>query len=45
MGVESKLHTVTLNDGSVVNNFSGKQAPKFWRDGEINTVRYYLVEM
>jgi len=42
MGVESKLHTVTLNDGSIVNNFSGKQAPKFWRDGEINTVRYYL---
>ena len=42
MGVESKLHTVTLNDGTIVSGFSGKQAPKFWRDGEINTVRYYL---
>jgi len=42
MGVESKLHTVTLNDGTVANEFSGKQAPKFWRDGEINTVKYYL---
>jgi hypothetical protein len=42
MGIESKLHSVTLNDGSICNDFSGKLAPKMWRDGEFNAVRSYL---
>ena len=41
-GVESKLHTVTLNDNSLCEGFSGKLAPKMWRDGEYNAVRSYL---
>jgi hypothetical protein len=41
-GVESKLHAVTLNDGSVLDGFSGKLAPEMWRKGEINAVRTYL---
>ena len=42
MGIESKLHKVILNDGSLCEDFGGKLAPEFWKKGEFNAVRSYL---
>jgi len=41
-GLESKLKSVTLNDGSILNNMSGALAPKLWADGEYDAVLSYL---
>jgi hypothetical protein len=41
-GLESKRHTVKLNNGEELLTFSGKQAPEFWRNGEYEAVKYYL---
>jgi hypothetical protein len=42
MNVESKVHTVTLNDGSRLESMSGKIAPELWRKGEHEAVKTYL---
>lgn len=44
MGVEQKLHEVTLNDGSICNGFSGRLAPEMWRNGEHEAVKKYLAQ-
>jgi len=41
-GLETKLHSVTLNDGTILDGMSGKLAPKLWRDGEYDAVKAYL---
>lgn len=41
-GLESKLHVVTLKDGSVLESMSGKQAPALWQAGEYQAVLDYL---
>ena len=42
MGVEGKLHEVTLSDGSIVDDFSGAQVPELWSAGEYDAVLTYL---
>ena len=43
MNVESKIHTVTLNNGTVLEGtMSGKIAPELWRKGEYEAVKTYL---
>jgi hypothetical protein len=43
MNIESKVHTVKLNDGTVLENtMSGKIAPELWRKGEYEAVKTYL---
>ena len=44
MEVEQKLHEVILNDGSSLNNFTGRLAPEMWRKGECNAVKKYLAQ-
>ena len=41
-GLETKRHSVTLNDGSELIGFSGAQAPEYWRNKEFSAVKYYL---
>lgn len=41
-GLESKLHTVTLKDGTVLEDMSGMKAPELWRAGEFDAVNDYL---
>lgn len=41
-GLETKTHSVTLNNGLVFSEMSGKLAPKMWRDGEYEAVKTYL---
>ena len=43
MGVEPKRHTVTLNDGSTIDDMNGALAPEMWRAGEYDAVLYYLM--
>jgi hypothetical protein len=40
--IEGKLHQVTLNDGSVLKEMSGKSAPLLWRNKEFYAVKKYL---
>jgi hypothetical protein len=40
--IETKLHQVSLNDGTTLFAMSGDKAPKLWRNGEINAVKDYL---
>ena len=41
-GLESKLHTVTLNDKTVFSEMNGSHAPRLWRNGNYAAVRDYL---
>lgn len=41
-GLESKLHSVRLNDGSILDSMSGKLAPHLWQKGEYSAVLDYL---
>jgi hypothetical protein len=41
-GLESKLHSVTLKDGSIMDSMSGKHAPKLWQQEEYKAVMDYL---
>lgn len=41
-GLESKTHTVKLNNGSLMFDMDGSKAPQMWRDGEIDAVKQYL---
>lgn len=41
-GLETKTHSVTLNNGMVFSEMSGKLAPQMWRDGEYEAVKTYL---
>jgi hypothetical protein len=41
-GLETKLHKVNLNDGSLLEGMSGKLAPELWRKGEYQAVKDYL---
>ena len=41
-GLETKLHSVKLKDGSVLEQMSGKLAPDLWRRGEYQAVMDYL---
>jgi len=43
-GVGTKLHEVTLNDGTVLTDMKGAKAPQLWRDGEYSAVTAYLRE-
>lgn len=40
--IETKLHNVTLNDGTTLHNMNGSLAPKLFRDGEYQAVLDYL---
>lgn len=40
--LESKLHTVKLSDGTVINDMSGAKAPELWNRGERAAVFEYL---
>ena len=40
--IESKLHEVTLRDGTKIEGMSGAMAPKMWQDGEMDAVLDYL---
>jgi hypothetical protein len=42
MGVESKVHNVTLKDGTILDSMSGRIAPELWRKGEFEAVKTYL---
>jgi len=42
MHVPQKLHKVTLNDGSILEDMSGKKAPELWAAGEYSAVLDYL---
>ena len=41
-GLETKTHSVTLNNGLIFSEMSGKLAPKMWQDGEYEAVKTYL---
>jgi hypothetical protein len=41
-GLKSKLHDVTLKDGTAVNDMSGAAAPQLWAAGEHEAVLAYL---
>lgn len=41
-GLETKVHSVTLNDKTVFSDMSGKKAPLLWRNGEFSAVMEYL---
>jgi hypothetical protein len=41
-GLETKTHTVTLKDGSVFSEMTGRLAPEMWRNGEYEAVKTYL---
>lgn len=41
-GLESKLHTVMLKDGTMFSEMSGTHAPRLWREGNYFAVRDYL---
>lgn len=43
-GIAGKLKQVTLNDGTILNEMSGKLAPKLWAKGEYDAVLSYLRE-
>lgn len=40
--LESKVHTVVLNDKTIYSDMSGKQAPELWRKGEYDAIKTYL---
>lgn len=40
--LETKLHSVVLNDGSILNEMNGSRAPLLFRSGEYNAVLNYL---
>lgn len=40
--IETKLHTVTLNDKTRFSEMSGQKAPLLWRSGEYSAVMDYL---
>lgn len=40
--LDTKLHTVTLNDGTVMEDMSGIKAPELWKKGEFKAVMDYL---
>ena len=40
--LETKLHHVKLNDGSMLDDMSGAKAPELWRNGEFQAVMDYL---
>jgi hypothetical protein len=42
MNIESKVHMVTMNDGSILDSMSGQKAPMLWRNGEYEAVKTYL---
>lgn len=42
--VGSKLHEVTLNDGTIFTEMKGDKAPALWRAGEYSAVTSYLRE-
>jgi len=42
MNIESKVHTVTMSDGSILDSMSGKMAPMLWRNKEYEAVKTYL---
>lgn len=42
MGVQGKLHNVTLRDGTVLDDMSGAKAPQLWAAGEFEAVLAYL---
>jgi hypothetical protein len=41
-GLRGKQHNGTLNNGQPVENFTGADAPRFWRKGEYDLVLSYL---
>lgn len=41
-GLESKVHSVILNDKTVFSEMNGKEAPRLWRAGEYQAVVDYL---
>lgn len=41
-GLETKIHEVKLNDGSMLKEMSGKKAPILWRGREFSAVNEYL---
>lgn len=41
-GVGGKLHSVTLKDGAVYDEMSGKEAPRLWQQKEFDAVKAYL---
>lgn len=43
-GFPGKLHEVTLNDGTLLTDMTGKLAPRLWADGEYSAVLSYLRE-
>jgi hypothetical protein len=43
-GIPGKLKEVRLNDGSLFNNMTGKNAPELWGRGEFDAVLCYLRE-
>lgn len=44
MNVKGKLHEVTLNDGTILEDMAGWQAPELWQRGEVEAVMAYLRE-
>lgn len=43
-GLEGKLKSVTLKDGTVIDNMSGAMVPSLWNAGEYDAVLAYLKE-
>ncbi len=43
-GLPSKLHRVTLNDGTILEDMSGAKAPELWAAGERDAVRAYITQ-
>jgi len=41
-GIEDKLHSVTLTDGSTLTDMDGSKAPELWAAGEYGAVLAYL---
>lgn len=41
-GLETKIHSVKLNDGSICSDMGGAKAPMLWRNGEHAAVMEYL---
>ena len=44
MGVEGKLKSVTLKDGSKLHDMSGARAPELWAEDEFDAVMDYLAD-
>lgn len=42
MGVQGKLHDVTLKDGSAISDMNGAKAPEMWQNDEREAVLAYL---